>query len=138
MFMISTVLNDKVEIIQRRIISDQRGWLLKAVTGKENGLPNHTGEIYTVCGYPNQIRGGHYHNLATEWFTLIVGESILRLKDMETKEEYSLRLVMDNPLTIVVPPMIAHQFESCSDGEFMVLAYSDFHYDPSDTVRFNF
>ena len=37
---------DKVQIINRRLIADERGWFLKAITGTEEGIPNHTGEVY--------------------------------------------------------------------------------------------
>jgi len=124
-----------VEIIKRNIISDERGWLLKTLTGKEMGLPKYTGEIYTVCGFPNKVRGGHYHKIATEWFTLITGEAILKLKDINSNRETSMKLYADEPVTIVVPPFIAHQFESVSDKEFILLAYADHLYDPADTYN---
>ncbi len=127
-----------VEIIKRTLLKDQRGWLLKTLTGYEEGLPLRTGEIYVVCGYPNQIRGGHYHEVAKEWFTLIKGEALLKLKDINNGEETSMILNSDQPLTIVVPPLIAHQFESISNREFILLAYSDRQYDPVDTFNWIF
>ena len=32
---------DKVKIINRRLLADERGWFLKAITGTEEYLPNH-------------------------------------------------------------------------------------------------
>lgn len=49
---------DKVRIIQRRLISDDRGWFLKVITGTEEGIPSHTGEVYLTMGKPGQERGG--------------------------------------------------------------------------------
>jgi dTDP-4-dehydrorhamnose 3,5-epimerase-like enzyme len=136
--MVSINFNEMVEIIKRKHIRDERGWLLKTLTGKESGLPNYTGEIYTVCGYPNQIRGGHYHQIATEWFTLITGQALLKLKDINSDEEESIFLSADKPVTIVVPPYIAHQFESVDDNEFILLAYANYLYDPADTFNWSF
>jgi dTDP-4-dehydrorhamnose 3,5-epimerase-like enzyme len=127
-----------VEIIERKKIRDERGWLLKTLTGKESGLPKQTGEIYTVCGYPNQIRGAHYHKIAKEWFTLITGHALLKLRDTNSNEERSILLDADTPVTIVVPPFIAHQFESVSNNEFILLAYADSLYDPTDTFSWTF
>ena len=45
---------DKVQIINRRLIADERGWFLKAITGTEEGIPNHTGEVYLTMGKPVQ------------------------------------------------------------------------------------
>jgi len=127
-----------VQIIERKILKDERGWFLKTLTGKEEGLPPFTGEIYTVCGYPNKDRGGHYHKVAKEWFTLLVGQALLRLEDIKSQEELSILLSADQPVTIVVPPFIAHRFENNSGNDFLLLAYTDVHYDPLDTIHYHF
>ena len=44
---------DKVRIIPRRLIADERGWFLKAITGTEKGISSHTG-----MGKPGQAKGG--------------------------------------------------------------------------------
>ena len=67
---------DKVRIIPRRLISDERGWFLKAITGTEEDIPSHTGEVYLTMGKPGQGKGGHYHPEAVEWFTVIEGLSV--------------------------------------------------------------
>lgn len=126
-----------IEIIQRKLISDSRGWLLKAINGHEAGLPDKTGEIYVVCGYSAQSRGGHYHLKASEWFTLIKGKALLRLKNIHDSTINEIELTMDNPITVFVPPFIAHEFVNLQDSEFVLLAYSDELYDPKDTVLFS-
>ena len=50
---------DKVRIIPRRLIADDRGWFLKAITGTEEDIPSHTGEVYLTMGKPGQAKGGH-------------------------------------------------------------------------------
>ena len=75
---------EQVKIIPRRLISDERGWFLKAITGTEEGIPQHTGEVYLTMGKPGQAKGGHYHPKAVEWFTIIEGNAILRLEDVVT------------------------------------------------------
>lgn len=47
---------DKVRIIPRRLIADDRGWFLKAITGTEEDIPSHTGEVYLTMGKPGQHR----------------------------------------------------------------------------------
>lgn len=137
-FTTSMILLNKVEIIERKKINDERGWFLKTLTGKEEGLPNHTGEIYVVRTYPGQIRGGHYHEVAKEWFTLLTGKATLRLKDTNTQEEATLELDADRPITVVIPAFIAHEFKNVSDDDFLLLAYTDVLYDPGDTIPFLF
>lgn len=47
---------EKVQIIHRRLIADERGWFLKAITGTEESIPNHTGEVYLTMGKPGQAK----------------------------------------------------------------------------------
>ena len=76
-------LKDKIKIIPRRLIKDERGWFLKVITGTEDNIPDHTGEVYLTMGKPGQTKGGHYHPKAVEWFTLISGKAVLKLEDVQ-------------------------------------------------------
>jgi len=131
-------LQDKIKLYQRRLIIDDRGWFLKALTGNENQLPNHTGEIYFTNCEPGFTRGGHYHPKALEWFTIIEGEAVLLLKDMVTEEQIEIKLSANNPETIFIPNNIAHIFINKSKQPFILCAYSDLQYQPEDTIAHNF
>jgi len=128
-------LKEKITIIERKKLGDSRGWFLKVIDGKEEGLPDYTGEIYlTHASGINQVRGNHYHPKATEWFTLLEGDAELKLKDMETEELYSIMLNADIPQTIVIPPYVAHAFVNTKEEPFLLLAYTDELYNPEDTI----
>lgn len=131
-------LKDKIQIIPRRLIRDERGWFLKAITGKEDGLPQYTGEVYLTMGMPGQMKGGHYHPLANEWFTLIEGNALLKLEDVNTKESVELNLHFDDAVTVMVPHDVAHVFVDQGNGGFIVLAYTDQLYNPIDTIAYSF
>lgn len=130
-------LKDKIKIIPRRLIKDYRGWFLKVITGTEENIPDYTGEVYLTMGKPGQIKGGHYHPEAVEWFTVIEGEALLRLMDMETKERMEIKMSLSEAKTVFVPNNIAHDFKNAGDTDFIVLAYTDKLYDPKDTIAFN-
>lgn len=128
-------LIDKLTIIERKKLGDTRGWFMKVIDGYEEGLPKHTGEIYlTYASGLNQVRGDHYHDRATEWFTLLQGKSDLKLMDMDTKETIIIQLSEDAPKTVVIPPNIAHAFINTQEKPFLLLAYTDVLYDPIDTI----
>lgn len=127
---------DKVEIIQRRLILDDRGWFLKAITGTEEHLPSHTGEVYLTMGKPGQEKGGHYHPQAVEWFTLIQGDALLRLEDVVSHEQREIELSFEKAITVFIPNNVAHIVVNKSDKDFILLAYTDKLYDPSDTVSY--
>jgi dTDP-4-dehydrorhamnose 3,5-epimerase-like enzyme len=127
---------DKVKIINRRLLADERGWFLKAITGTEEYLPNHTGEIYLTMGKPGQAKGGHYHPEAVEWFTIISGRAILKLEDIETHERREIEMPFEKAQTVFIPNNVAHVVVNNSDKDFILLAYTDKLYDPRDTIAF--
>jgi dTDP-4-dehydrorhamnose 3,5-epimerase-like enzyme len=131
-------LAERIEIIPRKKIEDNRGWFLKVITGKENGLPAFTGEVYTVYSEDGASRGGHYHIQATEWFTLLQGKTKLELYDVETNERLTIELDTDTARTVVVPPNVAHRFNAIDNESFLIIAYTDVLYKPEDTISFDF
>lgn len=127
---------DKVHIIKRRLIADDRGWFLKAITGTEEWLPSHTGEVYVTMGKPGQAKGGHYHPKAVEWFTIIEGSAILKLEDVETHECRVIELPFEKSQTVFIPNGVAHIVVNNSDKNFILLAYTDKLFDPTDTIAY--
>ncbi len=128
---------EKVRIIPRRLIADDRGWFLKAITGTEEDIPSHTGEVYLTMGKPGQAKGGHYHPEAVEWFTIIEGSAILKLEDMETHERMDVEMPFEKAQTVFIPNNVAHIVVNNSDKDFILLAYTDKLYDPSDTIAYH-
>lgn len=129
-------LKDKIKIIPRRLIKDDRGWFFKAITGTEDNIPNHTGEVYLTMGKPGQIKGGHYHPEAVEWFTVIEGNAVLRLEDINSKERIEISMSLEDAKSVYVPNNVAHDFKNVGDTNFIVLAYTDKLYDPKDTIAY--
>lgn len=130
-------IKDKIKIIPRRLIKDDRGWFLKVITGTEEHIPNHTGEVYLTMGKPGQTKGGHYHPRAVEWFTLISGKAMLKLEDIQTHEKLHMEVSFDDAITVFVPNCVAHAWENIGNEDFILLAYTDLLYDPKDTISYN-
>lgn len=127
----------KVQIIPRCLIKDERGWFLKAITGMEENIPSHTGEIYLTMGKPGQSKGGHYHPKAVEWFTIVEGEAILKLEDIVTHERRDIEMSLDKAITVFIPNNVAHIVVNNSEKDFILLAYTDELYNPSDTITYH-
>ena len=127
-------LKDKIKVIPRHLVRDDRGWFLKVITGTEENIPSHTGEVYVTMGKTRQTKGGHYHPKAVEWFTVIKGTALLKLKDMITQEMLYFPVDFEDAVNIFVPNNIAHAFENQSEEDFILLAYTDCLYDPVDTI----
>lgn len=122
----------------RNILSDERGTFLKVITGNEDSINGEVGEIYFTSAVPGTNKGGHYHPEATEWFTLIRGKALLRLEDINSKEQIVIELDSENPETICIPTNIAHCVENPYDEEFLLCAYTNRKYEPADTIQYNF
>lgn len=131
-------LRDKIQIINRKCLIDERGKFLKVIDGKENLLPDYTGEFYLTTAYPGKSRGSHYHLSANEWFTLMKGKCILKIVDVGSKEQLEIAMEATQPFTIFVPANVAHVFVNTGEEEFILAAYSDKIYDPLDTIPYNF
>lgn len=127
---------DKVKIIPRRLIADDRGWFLKAITGTEESIPSHTGEVYLTMGKPGQSKGGHYHPEAVEWFTIIEGSAVLKLEDMVTHERRDIDMSLEKAITVFIPNNVAHIVVNNGDKNFILLAYTDKLYEPADTIAY--
>ena len=130
-------LKERAYIIPRRLIVDERGWFYKAITGTEEGLPQHTGEVYLTMGKKGQSKGGHYHVEAVEWFTLIEGNAVLKLEDIFTHERLDIELSLEKAVSVFIPQNVAHVVVNKSDENFILLAYTDKLYDPKDTIPYS-
>lgn len=129
-------LAERVRVIPRKLLGDDRGALLKVMKGDEPGLTGRFGEIYVVWAKDGKSRGGHFHPKTGEWFTLLEGHCRLVAVDMQDGERREIDLSEAAPVTIHMPAGVAHRFDSI-DGPWSLLAYAANPYDPSDTVMFD-
>lgn len=134
--MTKKTLAERCTIIPRRLIIDERGWFLKAITGTEEDIPSHTGEVYLTMGKQGQNKGGHYHPEAVEWFTIIQGSAILKLEDIVTHERLDIEMSLEKAISVFIPNNVAHILCSNSDKDFILLAYTDKLYNPKDTIAY--
>lgn len=129
---------EKVEIINRKLIVDSRGWFLKALTGREKELPSYTGEVYLTMSKGGQVKGMHWHQRAKEWFTLVAGSAILQLEDVCSHEKMKITLDINTPSTVFIPNGVAHKIYNETNEDFILLAYTDLYYAPKDTISYTF
>lgn len=146
-------LLDQVRIYPRRLRSDARGWLLKLMTGAEEGLSEAReahpegegfGEAYAVYSLPGEARGNHFHPRAIEWFSVLLGEAQLELEDPSTHEQRRIRLTGpagrseggEALMTVEVPAGLAHVIRATGATPLLMVAVASLPYDPADTVAY--
>lgn len=133
------LFKNKVQIIERKKLIDDRGWFLKTMHGKEERLTDRRGETYVTLATPGAYRANHYHNIANEWFTILQGKAIAIFEDIKSKERVVIEMDSDKPISIFCEPRVAHVFynKQSNTTPFILQAYSDLIYDPADTIPFD-
>jgi len=131
------VKESKAQIIERKLLTDTRGWFLKVIHGNESKNPFPC-EVYVTSAKPGESKGGHYHLKAQEWFTLIKGQALLTIINIDTLEKTECKLSDLKPETIYMPERFAHNFLNIGDEDYILLAYTDRLYDKDDTIVFQF
>jgi dTDP-4-dehydrorhamnose 3,5-epimerase-like enzyme len=126
---------DWIEVRPLRRLDDTRGWFLKVLQGQH--LQGHPfGEVYVSTGAAGATRANHYHRHTTEWFCAIAGRGTLFVAAMDGDRHESVRMDAASPVSVRVPPGVAHSLVADADSELAVLAVADVQYDPADTDTF--
>jgi dTDP-4-dehydrorhamnose 3,5-epimerase len=121
-----------VEIRPLRRLEDARGWFLKAI--QQRHLAGHSfGEAYLSVGAPGETRANHYHERTTEWFCPVAGRGMLYLAAVDGVARLAVRFDAVAPVSVRVPPRVAHSLVADADVGLAVLAVADVEYDPRDT-----
>ena len=125
----------RIRIQRCRRQFDTRGWLLKVVLPTE---PTHSrvAEAYLVQAGVGSVRGNHYHRTCTEWFTPVRGRGRLLLEDATTGERQEVALSGASPVTVEIPPGVAHAIVPAPDTDLWVLALATHPHDPRDAVPY--
>ena len=111
----------QVKTTGRQRKGDARGFLLEFVRGDE--IKGMAGQVYCTVSEPGAVRGNHYHKRKTEWFTVLEGEAILKLKDLATGEEKELLLSGEKPGIVEIPAGIAHALKNSGKDKLYHVAY---------------
>lgn len=115
---------------------DTRGDLVAFLKKSELKDERHRfGQIYFVTfNKVNVIRGNHYHKKWNEWFGIISGKILVRLKDITTGEEAELILdsETDKYHRLQIGVNVAHAFKSLT-SQASLLNYADGEWSPYDT-----
>lgn len=124
--------SDWIEVRPLRQLDDARGRFLKVLQHQDlQGLP--FGEVYVSTGAAGATRANHYHRRTTEWFCAIAGRGTLFVAAMDNDRRQSVRMDAALPVSVRVPPGIAHSLVADADSELAVIAVADVAYDPADT-----
>ncbi|MFQ5599027.1 MAG: WxcM-like domain-containing protein [Candidatus Krumholzibacteriia bacterium] len=124
-----------VEVRPLRRLEDDRGWFVKVIQRVHlGGRP--FGEAYLAVGAAGETRGSHYHERTTEWFCPVHGCGTLYVAALDGSRRESITMDTAAPVSVRVPPGVAHALVADAGVEFSVLAVADVEYDPDDPDTF--
>ncbi|MBL8413482.1 MAG: dTDP-4-dehydrorhamnose 3,5-epimerase family protein [Propionivibrio sp.] len=114
-------------VTRRKLLKreDTRGWLVKLLMREHINGPLDFGEIYITAAHAGQVKGNHFHERASEWFSVIQGRALMSVRVMASGESALVELSADAPEIIKVAPGVAHAFKNNGSGMMLLLAYAD-------------
>ncbi len=105
-------------------INDSRGELVVFLKSDElDERDREFGQIYFVTFEgENQIRGEHYHKHWREWFGVVSGKILVRLKDVRSGEKKEIIIDADHSkyVRLETGPYVVHGFKSISEYAAMI------------------
>ena len=85
---------------------------------------------------PGIVRGQHYHRRKVERFTVLAGEAVISLRRLFTDEVHEFRVNSDEPMSIDMPTLWAHNIENVGDSTLYTSFWANELFDPQnpDTI----
>ncbi len=110
---------------------DPRGSVFEPLNNGELAAQKN---VHVVLTRPNEVRGNHVHNTATE-ITSVVGPCLVRLK--EAGETRDVQVPAGETWRFTIPPGVVHAFRNTGDGVMVLISFSTNLHDPTgaDTLR---
>lgn len=104
--------------------ADQRGVLVELLKSA------HGGQIFVSRTRPGVTRGNHYHDTKVEWFCVVQGDAVIRLRHVLGDEVVSYSVSGRQIVMVDIPPGYSHSIENVGDEEMVVLFWSSEPFDP--------
>ena len=106
-----------VEIKQLTRHVDERGYVMEILRNDEKELLPKFGQVYITIGYPNVVKGWHYHELQDDNFCVVKGMAKVALydrrEDSPTKGNVlELFIGEKNPMVVHIPVGVVHGFKA--------------------------
>ena len=111
----------KLNIKKLVVKKDDRGWLAEII--RSDDVDSTFGQILITTALPGKTKGNHYHKRKKEWYCVIKGKGLLRLKDLKTDEVKDLILDAEDLKLVEMPLNVAHAIKNVGNQELFLLAY---------------
>ncbi len=109
-------LIEGVKVRPLKPIHDERGYLMEMLRSDWPEFQRF-GQVYVTVGYPNIVKGWHFHKVQTDNFIVVRGQAKVVCYDnrdgSKTKGKVNEFFPGErNPLLIQIPPFVVHGFKA--------------------------
>ncbi len=109
---------------------DERGYLVEVFK-----IPGAGQVLYSVSE-PGVTRGNHYHNRKVEYFCVIEGEGLIRLRNRTTGEIKEYQVSGGQPQVIEMTINWTHNIKNVGFDEMKLLIWANEVFNPADPDTF--
>jgi dTDP-4-dehydrorhamnose 3,5-epimerase len=129
-------LNANYEQLKISPYEDYRGQLKKIAKKSMLNEGQEIQEVYVLYSNKGTVRGNHYHELTTEFFTVVSGEAKMAFSEIDKDNIEIIKIKASDNITIKVYPNTVHAFKNELEEPLIILAVSLKEYNPQDTDTF--
>jgi UDP-2-acetamido-2,6-beta-L-arabino-hexul-4-ose reductase len=90
------------------------------------------GQVFFSTTLPGVIRGNHYHTRKVEWFCVVRGEAMIRLRRIGDDHVHEIPVSGDHPEFISIPVLHTHSIENVGEEELLTMFWCNEIFDASD------
>lgn len=117
-------------IREPQVRADQRGDLYE-ILKLANG-----GQVFFSTTRPGAVRGDHWHSRKTEWFCVVRGKAIVRLKPVDGGDTVEIPVSGASPRFVAIPAFHVHHIENVGSDDLLTLFWASEIYDAADADTF--
>jgi len=113
-----------------RLHSDARGQLYEVLRLAGGG------QIFFSTTKPGVIRGNHFHSRKVEWFCVVRGEAVIRIRHVGESRVREFRVSGASPEFICIPALCTHQIENVGNEDLLTMFWCNEIFQPADPDTF--
>jgi UDP-2-acetamido-2,6-beta-L-arabino-hexul-4-ose reductase len=114
-----------------RVHSDARGKLFEILRLAGGG------QIFFSTTRPGVIRGNHFHSRKVEWFCVLRGEAVIRLRPVGGHQVREFRVSGESPQFISIPALHTHQIENIGEDDLLTMFWCNEIFQAADPDTFH-
>jgi UDP-2-acetamido-2,6-beta-L-arabino-hexul-4-ose reductase len=90
------------------------------------------GQVFFSTTKPGVIRGNHYHTRKVEWFCVVRGKAMIKLRRIGDDTVHEFPVSGDSPEFISIPVLHTHSIENVGDEELLTMFWCNEIFDATD------